>query len=104
MGSNLSKLNQFDFNLEVPYKVLGRFIAQIVNPENENITDEEFKTAVQNAQDIIEIALYKSPLFIFKKGDVEGLFTKIKYSKMSRKFTINDKKMSSDELLKNLAN
>ncbi|PXZ07021.1 hypothetical protein DKK70_08490 [Gilliamella apicola] len=101
MGSNLNKLNQFNFKLEAPYKVLGRFIAQFVNPEKENISDEEFKTAVQNVQDIIEMAVYKSPLFIFKKDDVDGLFSEVKYLKNSEQFIINGKKMASDELLKN---
>lgn len=101
MGSNLNKLNQFNFKLEAPYKVLGRFIAQFVNPEKENISDEEFKTAVQNVQDIIEMAVYKSPLFIFKKDDVDGLFSDVKYLKNSEQFIINGKKMASDELLKN---
>lgn len=102
MGSNLSKLNQFNFKLEAPYKVLGRFIAQFVNPENENISDKEFKTAVQNVQDIIEMTLYKSPLFIFKKDEVDGLFSEMEFLKGSGQFTINGKKMNSDELLNNL--
>lgn len=102
MGSNLNKLNQFNFKLEAPYKVLGRFIAQFVNPEKENISDEEFKTAVQNVQDIIEMTLYKSPLFIFKKDEVDGLFSEMEFLKGSGQFTINGKKMNSDELLNNL--
>ena len=102
MGSNLNKLNQFNFKLEAPYKVLGRFIAQFVNPEKENISDEEFKTAVQNVQDIIEMTVYKSPLFIFKKDEVDGLFSEMEFLKGSGQFTINGKKMNSDELLNNL--
>ncbi|MCX8662543.1 DUF945 family protein [Gilliamella sp. B2911] len=100
LAQNIDQLNQFKVNLDAPYKVIARIKTQFDNPENENISEQQFESDAKQMQFIVERSFNRSPYpaILFKKGDVEGIFTEIEYTKQSGQFNLNGKKMSFQEL------
>lgn len=100
LAQNIDQLNQFKVNLDAPYKVIARIKTQFDNPKNENISEQQFESDAEQMQFIVERSFNKSPYpaILFKKGDVEGIFTEIEYTKQSGQFNLNGQKMSFQEL------
>jgi uncharacterized protein YdgA (DUF945 family) len=94
-------INQLKLNLEAPYKVIAHILTQYENYDNKNISDELIAEKVKAIQSNIEGKADKSPVFVFKKDGVEGVFSNIEFSKKTGEFIINGKKISSNEYLNN---
>ena len=99
---NIDKVNQFSMNLEAPFAVLARFASQMEHHESEQITDNQLQKASNNLQLFTQMALSRSPLVTFKKGNTSGIFSELDYSKSKDQVTINGNKISKQEFLNNL--
>ena len=99
---DIDKINQLSINLEAPFAVIARFMSQIEAPESEQITDNQLQRASNNLQLMTQMALSRSPLVTFKKGNTSGIFSELDYSKSKDQVTINGNKISKQEFLNNL--
>ncbi|WP_294911305.1 YdgA family protein [uncultured Gilliamella sp.] len=99
---DIDKINQLSINLEAPFAVIARFMSQIEAPESEQITDNQLQRASNNLQLMTQMALSRSPLVTFKKGNTSGIFSELDYLKSNDQVTINGNKISKQEFLNNL--
>jgi uncharacterized protein YdgA (DUF945 family) len=98
MDKNTDQLNQFKLKFEAPYKVIAYAITQFKNYNNNNISDEQLEEAIQDIR-LTTSSLIRSPNVVFKKGDVEGIFSDIEFLKQDRIFIVNGKKVSVSDFI-----
>ncbi|MWP46735.1 DUF945 family protein [Gilliamella sp. Pas-s27] len=99
---NSEKINALKFKLEAPFDVLSRISAQIENPNDNDVTQQQITKNNQSIQFAAAMLTYQMPFIVLSNGETDGFYSDISLTKDSDDVEVNGKTMSKEEFLNNL--
>lgn len=90
----------FNLNLEIPFDVLANMAAQIEAAEsNINVSQEQINNTKQSLRASAELLLGRFDFLTFSKGNTQGIFSDIEYSRENNMVKVNGKNIIKQEFL-----
>ncbi|MWN31132.1 MULTISPECIES: DUF945 family protein [unclassified Gilliamella] len=99
---NSEKINALKFKLEAPFDALAHISAQIENPYDNKVTQQQITKNNQSIQLAAAMLTSQMPFIVLSNGETNGFYSDISLTKDSDDVEVNGKTISKEEFFDNL--